>query len=130
MASNYHKTKKIENRGIAVRLNGILKPHAGCGMLHAKKGVVWLSLLFTPIGLALAIIALLLVFGLLGFGVFLTLNLLTVAGLILVIVGLISAIKGNVNVPTLVMVILGFILLIIPHIGDFFSNLTLAAVLG
>ena len=97
--------------------------------LYKNKRGFWF-LLFTPIGIAVLIILALVLFGIIGFGVFLTFNLLTIGGLILIIAGLIAVIRGNTSPMVLTMVVLGAVMLILPKIFDFASKITLASVLG
>jgi len=96
-----------------------------------RKGIVSLiPLIFSPFGIAILIILAIVIFGLLGFGIFLTINLFTIAGVILIVAGLIAVIKGAVNTPVLVMVILGFVLLALPKLIGGLSKISLAAFLG
>ena len=100
-------------------------------MKQNKKAILpLLALLFSPIGIIILIILALVIFGFLGFAVFLTFNLLTIAGFILIIIGLIAAIQGNLNQISLFIVIIGAVMLILPRIFDGLSKLTLAAVLA
>ena len=99
--------------------------------LSNKKALLpLLALFFSPIGIIILIILALLAFGLIGFGVFLTLNLVTIGGIILIIMGLIAFINGQINQITLITISLGVILLILPFIFNALGNITLAAVLG
>ena len=99
--------------------------------INNKKALLpLLALFFSPIGIIILVILALLVFGLIGFGVFLTLNLLTIGGIILIIGGLIAFINGQINQITLIVISLGVLLLILPFIFNALGNLTLAAVLA
>lgn len=107
------------------------KPHLNPFLKGSKRGLLpLLALFFSPIGIILLVILALLVFGLIGFGVFLTLNLFSIGGIILIITGLIAVVNGQINQFTIIIISLGVLLLVSPFIFNALGNLTLAAVLA
>lgn len=96
----------------------------------SKTGFLPLALFFSPFGIAILVILAIVFLAVLGFGFFLALNVLTLAGFLLVVLSAYLMIKGNINKITIAMLVLGFFILLLPKINGALSGFTLGVVLG
>ena len=97
-------------------------------MLKGKKGFV--ALLANPIILIiLGVLALLIILAVFGFTFFLTLNVFTVLGAMLVIIGGIGLLKGFSAIVGFWLIGIGIVMVIIPAVSENLAGVTLATIM-
>jgi len=125
-------TKKLHNTLSVNKMSKTLPDRCSSPSLMSNKRAIvpLLVLLFSPIGIVILVILALVIFGIIGFGIFLTFNLLAIGGVILIIAGLIAVIQGNLNQFTLGAIGVGAVMLILPMLIDGLGGITLATILA
>ena len=97
-------------------------------MLKNKKGFV--ALLLNPVMLIiLGVLLLLIILALFGFTFFLALNVFTVLGAMLVIIGGIGLLKGFSAIVGFWLIGIGIVMVIIPAVSENLAGVTLATIM-
>ena len=98
--------------------------------MKGKKGILPVLLSF-PVLVVLAVILLLVLGFVVGFGFFLVANPLTIAGVFILVISGVALLKGIGDTATVLWIgLVGIVLIMMPLLSDKLSTLTLAAVLS